>query len=170
MMGCLLGLGLGIVLCLMTESGETPWFPDGHPNESHRVNHPAGFSMVAPEGWLPEVFDERESVSEYHRPNGIQFWPTKDRRYHPGFSVNQHTEKPMRALEGAKESVFQGKPSWKVERRADGASKYDAMQIIFERGTNWYVIDFFMPEGCIAPQDKLPPNEFEAYFDTFSTR
>lgn len=132
----------------------------GWPDESRRVSHPAGFSIVQPEGW------ERHLTfsSGGYGTDLIRFLPAKAVGS-PGFFTVTRIATPVteadRTAKGYKPITFAGQPAW--ERwTAQSLTHEQTRSMIFERSGQWFDISLRRPD--IEPLDV---GVWRAYAETF---
>lgn len=135
------------------------------PNEANRVEHPSGFSIVAPPNWTG-----RAVGGDPDFPPSIYLYPQSafPRRYSATLGVMRYLGKPERDLEGAKDTVFQGQPAFEhismAPYRGFESPAHFGYKLIFPRGDKWYAIQFGI---CVELGDV--PAVFREYFDSFRT-
>ena len=109
------------------------------PDESRRVRHPAGFSIVAPPDWGVEL-----QYAKRGQPTpSIWAVPKKAEGRAGGLYAFKFQTKPDIPTTGKrpmKEGQFQGKPAWVYEDEDMKAKKLWARSYIFERDGTWYQV------------------------------
>ena len=108
----------------------------GTPDESRRVRHPAGFSIVHPQGWGGSLTYAGGAV-----PDGIRLAPERVTGRQTSITVARLARAPKLA-DSAKQVTFQDKPAWATPTQL----KRDALyRLDFERGDAWYAITVSAP-------------------------
>lgn len=200
----MLVLSTAAILCAGCEDGRPAAAPGGGkspfehlipkdpPNEANRVVHPAGYSLVYPEGW-DAYFKQFRFDDWEQQEDGI----VTDRRLgygkvdfeKPNLAVIRFTEEGKKAVEaggwkaGRTEVQFQNQPAWaqfkpgrapdKVTRdtfiTASGGYPYLQQDLLFERQGVWFMLSFSMPNWKKAdgPYINHPIPIIEQYFETF---
>lgn len=125
------------------------WFPAGTPTEARRVEHPAGFSIVAPSGWTAKVTIGEKDL--------ITLTPRSQRRFEPWIEVELLDGPPADATDWTVTSL-QGQDAFSKAYRL---GKFAVEERLIERGGQWFRLRVFVHE------DGKPPQVLVQYFETF---
>ncbi len=141
------------------------WIPHSRPNESNRIFHPKGFSIIKPPKWTKHIMSSDEphiqTISLY--PEGRQ------PKHSPGISVGLLEHKPE-SLGSYTETTFQGAPAFhKVYPGLSHETKaYVEFSLLFERSGHWFGIHYAKPDDSSKPPSlKDIPSRILEYLDTF---
>lgn len=134
--------------------------PVGWPDEGRRRVHPAGFSIVKPEGW-----EEHPTFISAGQPNdGFRFLPAKTVGS-PGYFNLTHLTVAVteadRNAKGYKPTTFANRPAW--EKWSENSfTKEHSRSVIFERDRQWFDISLRRPNS-----EPLDSGVWRAYAETF---
>ena len=131
----------------------------GTPQERLRVRHPAGFSVIGPKGWDPDVY-----YASGERGPGISFNPLEHKGMQPVFVVVQLPNPPdLAALreDGFTDTTFQKQPALQREREK---RKLFYHSTVFSRGMQWYEITI----GAAVP-DPIGHGPWGPFRESFRT-
>lgn len=134
----LLGISLGLLL-----QPNAPWIPEKPPEEGNRVEHPRGFSIVAPSGWESKVCSTPEDNYIYLAPpTNVPF--VGPIRYHPMIGVALLERPPDRS--GFTDGRFLEQPAFQMLEFSVGRGDYLALTILLQREGHWFRIRYRVPE------------------------
>lgn len=139
------------------------------PLERNRIRHPAGFSLIFPEGWNPIIVPaEREEFPFW--PNSLVNDPSMwMRESGPRMAVIWLCDRPPRIDEYAPVE-FQGREAYEWSSAGDGAnSVFMQYELLFRREKGWYEFSFEVPNGTFLKRLRLTdlPGEVRQYARTF---
>ncbi|MCA9095006.1 MAG: hypothetical protein KDA68_16080 [Planctomycetaceae bacterium] len=159
-------------------SRPTPlWIPTTPPDETRRVTHPDGYSIVIDSTWRTDLkndlsIGQRNSLRIYR--SSLSVYPVENlgsgRFLHlwPFFSVSRYSERPY--IADTMQSVeFQGSPAFEqflpVDRKPPLQCGYE---LIFQRDDSWFRIAWYkyVSEQESHTLAKLPPM-INRYIETF---
>lgn len=130
------------------------------PDESRRLFHPDGFSIVMPPNWETPPWALRSGET-------LTMWPRKPFPSRGGTSINVFQLKAPPKLDGRSETIFQNKPAF--ENRAvlhdwqlDDPYDLSEYGLVFERGGSSYRIIYQF--GAIHEE---VPEMIRRYLETF---
>lgn len=136
--------------------------PIGRPAESRRLSHPAGFSIVVPEGWERHLIERTNGRGA----DSIAMLPEKAVGA-PGFlkAIKLPTTPTEADLSKGNYSqgLVAGKPVWMRETEQKDTKEH-TRSVIFERDGNWFEILIRRPIS-----ESLDSGAWQAYIETFRT-
>ncbi|MDB5328565.1 MAG: hypothetical protein JWM57_4134 [Phycisphaerales bacterium] len=117
----------------------------GWPDESRRQVHPAGFSIVKPDGW-----EQHATFTSAGQPaDGFKFLPAKAVGSPGYFNLTRLTVPVTEADRNAKgytPTTFADQPAW--EKLAEHTfTKEHSRSLIFERDGQWFEISIRRPDS-----------------------
>lgn len=124
-----------------------PW-PWEHPKEQNRVQHPEGFSIIAPRGWKHRICLQTDTLFPQDM---IGLIPNTKARLHPLVHALKFRQQPnieeMKKLPGYSagrfsNGKFEGSDAYIYE---GNAGKFWEWKAIFARGSNWYEVAIMVP-------------------------
>jgi len=162
------GLGVaGALLYALIDIGlfYGPW-PWQSAKESNRVTHPAGFSIIKPQGWKERIYVRSNSVLA---EDAIRLFPNSKARLTPFYSVHRLPTSPdiskLEKESGFRPVKFQGRDAWGHE----GVSgKFWIVERFFERHGNWYRLVFMLPDE--EGEERKVHQNWWAYLESFSPK
>lgn len=148
-MFCLITLMLAGIASVILDSGL------GTPDESRRLRHPAGFSIVYPQGWGGTV-----GYAQGAAPNSIRLAPERVTGRQTSIAVTRSTRAPKLA-DTAKATTFQDRPAWATMTQFKRDATY---RVDFERDGAWYAVVLSAPV-----EQKWESDPLMTYARTFRT-
>jgi len=162
-----------IVFLLLPSTGD--WVPSIGPEESNRVWHPDGFSIVLPSGWGASVQEQTKFL-----PASINAGPKRSKiagslglsyRQSPSISVMRYRSKPVWPFDQAEQWGYQDQPSWRVLSSSGAEYGYVSLDIVFSRRSDWFRVLVNMPHGYgDGVRGDVIPKIFEQYLESFQSR
>jgi hypothetical protein len=125
----------------------TDWDP---PQETNRVWHPTGMSIILPDGWEADMLPNSLNAHPVH---GQGLPPRSD----PGLTIVRYSEDPKWPFFEWRQSTFQGQPCRRIVRTNISFHCFSTVSIEFSRGSNWF--------GLYSAN--LFPEDVEGYFRSF---
>ena len=165
---CVLGLITFLVL-IYEETLYNPWPIPMPVKEQNRVEHPAGFSFIFPEGWKTIVIPSNPEHPIGGVPNSLITDPTTWRtRPTPHWSVRLCEVPPP--TEEYTPVTFQGRNAFEQFNSGGGANTvYLYYALLFEREERWFEVIIEIPNGTFLGRERIVtrPREIEEYVATF---
>lgn len=139
--------------------GYAAFKPDiGGIDESRRVRHWAGFSIIVPEDWHVEQYNPPKN------PYTIYALPKKAEGITGGLWAVKLSTQPKIETTGKKAmqpSEFQGKPAWTHINTSEG-KKVWSRSYLFERDGTWYSVILARPAS-----ESITSRAWSAYMNSF---
>lgn len=126
----------------------------GAVDESRRLKHPAGFSMVVPRGWSGTAVNGQNIDT-------IRFMPERATGRQPSMIITRYENAPPAPDDAAKPGLFQGEPAMVLRKRIKYDWVWDAR---FDRGGKTYSIRYLTPIDEDIERSPMMPfiNSFHA--------
>lgn len=134
--------------------------PIGWPVEARRVVHPAGFSVVVPDGWEAHNTERRNERTA----NALRLVPIKAVGTPGFFTITQIPYSPTEAdliKRGYASTTYAGKPAWAKESEQKDTREH-TRNVMFERNGAWFEIIIRRPFS-----EFLDSGIWLAYAETF---
>jgi hypothetical protein len=174
------------------DRGSSPFahlLPDNPPTETHRVAHPAGYSLVFPAGWKTEM----QSFPDGYFADGLST-ASRDSFGNedfdkPNFSVLRFSDQGRGAIQTGSyidrmsPAQFQNQPAWEsfepgrlpdsssgnLFRDSSAGYPYLTQSVLLERSGEWFLLSFQMRniDGKEGPFLTEPAAIIQQYFETF---
>lgn len=127
----------------------------GRPDEARRLKHPAGFSIIQPQGWGGTV-----TYRTRNGPDGMRLAPERVAGRQTVITVVRLPRAP-KLDPAAKEVTFQDKPAWATFKQFRRDAEY---RLEFQRGDAWFSIAVGAP--IALDWDRDPIMDFVRTFRT----
>ncbi len=141
------------ILCGFVYLGFKPRY--GPPDESKRLTHPAGFSIVEPAQWIHDplgIFD-----GDTTRDYSIGMIEKKSAGMPASIAVTRLAKRPSQTESTEPNDTFQNAPAWKNARQR---RKTTVTTFYFQSGDQWFSIIYDGPPT-------LPIADMMPYLNTF---
>jgi hypothetical protein len=136
--------------------------PIGWPAEARRASHPAGFSIIVPEGWESHPTERNNPRSV----DSLRLLPIKPVGSPGFFNVTRIPETPTDnelTQRGYNAATFAGKPAWTKESEQNSTREH-TRNLLFQRDGSWFEIVIRRPAS-----ESLDSGSWQAYFESFRT-
>ncbi|NIP24567.1 MAG: hypothetical protein GWN67_03800 [Phycisphaerae bacterium] len=133
------------------------------PNEQNRINHPNGFSIIAPKGWTSVVKTEPNNIY-----SSIVIFPENKARFIPSLvAIKYKNSEQAHHLTNYSEyhkSKFLNFEAMIFEGRA---VYYHRWHVIFSENEAWYGIELMLPHGKDGTRYEKVPDYWWPFLNSF---
>jgi hypothetical protein len=129
---------IALLPALFGPKSGAPWLPKSPPQESNRITHPQGFSIIPPPDWVVRIRNSDSDLEGF----AIAMSPGSGLRYAPSLSAKLSESTPN--LSEFHEVNFSGMKAYERTIPAGDAERPCLLyELIVLHNSRWYEVDYF---------------------------